>query len=116
MIDNNSLHISKKVHEMRLHPLPFSQIAAGEKIYELRLYDEKRRALSVGDEILFWERGTERRLRARINALLPFSSFEAVFSALPLAEMGFPEGADPALMRAYYSAEEEERWVIVSIP
>ena len=115
MNDNNSLHINSKTHEMRLSVLPFSQIARGEKVYEVRLLDEKRRALSVGDEILFRERGTDASLRARIRALLPFSSFRDAFAALPLPKLGFPEGADPALMYAYYTPKEEAKWGVLVI-
>lgn len=40
-------------HIMRLNPLPFKMIASGEKTIELRLNDEKRRLINVGDEITF---------------------------------------------------------------
>lgn len=115
MIDNSSLHISENIHEMRLSSLPFSQIARGEKTYEVRLRDEKRRALSVGDEILFRERDGAGVLRARITALLPFSSFREAFSALPPAKLGFPEGASGEVMHAYYTPPEEAKWGVLVI-
>ena len=40
-------------HEMSLRPGPFAMIADGRKRYELRLHDEKRRAITVGDTITF---------------------------------------------------------------
>ena len=40
-------------HEMRLDPTPFAAIARGDKTLELRLYDEKRKAIARGDLILF---------------------------------------------------------------
>ena len=38
-------------HEMRLHDVPFKKIQAGTKTIEMRLYDEKRQMIQVGDEI-----------------------------------------------------------------
>ena len=45
-------------HEMRLHDTPFKMIQAGTKTIELRLYDEKRQQIQVGDEIEFHSRVT----------------------------------------------------------
>ncbi|WP_417150642.1 hypothetical protein [Ruminococcus sp.] len=38
---------------MRLNPSPFAMIENREKTIELRLNDEKRRLINVGDEITF---------------------------------------------------------------
>ena len=115
MIDNSSLHISQKVHEMRLAAHPFSQILRGEKTLEIRLFDEKRRALSVGDAIVFCERDTKKTVRARITALFRFSSFREAFSALSRSEMGFSEAEDANAMYRYYSPEEEAKWGVLVI-
>ncbi len=40
-------------HVMKLRPNPFSMIKSRQKTIELRLYDEKRQLLSVGDIIRF---------------------------------------------------------------
>lgn len=41
------------VHEMKLHESPFKKIKSGKKTVELRLYDDKRRKINIGDKILF---------------------------------------------------------------
>lgn len=41
------------IHEMKLNNEPFTLIKAGTKVIELRLNDEKRRKLAVGDKIEF---------------------------------------------------------------
>ncbi|MBQ1852397.1 MAG: ASCH domain-containing protein, partial [Lachnospiraceae bacterium] len=38
---------------MQLQPEPFDLIKSGAKTIELRLYDEKRRKIRIGDEIVF---------------------------------------------------------------
>ena len=40
-------------HIMRLNPAPFAMVERREKTIELRLNDEKRRLINVGDEITF---------------------------------------------------------------
>ena len=42
-----------KNHIMNLNPSPFKMIREGNKTIELRLYDEKRKKLSIGDTITF---------------------------------------------------------------
>ena len=41
------------IHEMNLHEDPFLLINAGYKTIEMRLYDEKRKKINVGDIIEF---------------------------------------------------------------
>ena len=40
-------------HHMNLNPQPFSMIADGTKTIELRLLDEKRSLISVGDTLIY---------------------------------------------------------------
>lgn len=40
-------------HKMSLRNKPFNNIKSGTKTIELRLYDEKRKLISVGDIITF---------------------------------------------------------------
>ena len=44
------------IHQMSLRPHPFEKIKLGEKTIELRLYDEKRKEIKVGDTIEFFFR------------------------------------------------------------
>ena len=107
-------------HEMRLHPAPFAMIKSGQKRIELRLMDEKRRRVRVGDLIRFCSTGTPAEsLIARVSAIYPFSSFEELYRSLPLEDCGYrPEevaSASPADMASYYSEEEEKRFGVVGI-
>ena len=62
------------VHEMRLKMQPFNSIKSGEKIYELRLYDEKRQKIKCGDYIVFTAENGE-RLTAKVTDILRFNDF-----------------------------------------
>ena len=106
-------------HEMRLDAAPFAAIARGDKTVEMRLYDEKRRRIALGDEILFCERGTDRTLSASVVALHRFPTFRELYAALPLTSCGYtPEEvatASPADMERYYSLAEQERYGVLGI-
>lgn len=47
------MSVEQKIHTMGLQRKYFDQIRNGQKIYEGRLYDEKRRLIEIGDIIEF---------------------------------------------------------------
>lgn len=106
-------------HEMRLNPAPFRMIQSGEKTIELRLFDEKRRRISVKDTITFTETDTGEKLRVRVTALHVFPSFDELYRTLPLKECGYTEAeaktAGPDDMLAYYSREQQQKYGVVGI-
>jgi ASC-1-like (ASCH) protein len=106
-------------HEMRLDPAPFRMIRSGETTIELRLYDEKRRRIAVGDTIVFTETETGEQMTVSVTALHIFPSFEKLYRALPLTKCGYTEAeqktAGPDDMLAYYSAEQQRQYGVVGI-
>lgn len=106
-------------HEMSLRPKPFEAIASGAKRYELRLHDEKRREIKIGDEVLFTCMPDERRVLTRVIGLHPFADFAALYAALPLTECGYTKDnvhrADPHDMEAYYPPEKQARYGVLAI-
>lgn len=104
-------------HEMRLDSAPFAAIARGEKTVEMRLYDEKRRQIAVGDEILFSERGGTAALTATVVALHIFPSFTELYAAFPKEALGYAAGetAHPSDMEKYYSPAEQRMHGVVGI-
>ena len=106
-------------HAMKLHPAPFEMIKSGEKTIELRLYDEKRQKIRMGDEIVFTNNITGETLRRTVCKLHQFDSFEDLYKSLPLLKCGYTEEnvamAHPSDMEAYYSAQEQEKYGVVGI-
>jgi len=105
---------------MRLNPLPFSMIASGKKTFELRLYDEKRQKIAVGDTIRFTDvSDATRALYTKVKDLFIFPSFDALYKALPLVECGYTadsvKQASPEDMRQYYSPEQEKQYGVLAI-
>ena len=107
-------------HTLNLHPQPFALIADGRKTIELRLYDEKRSRIQVGDTLVFVHtEDASQTLTARVTALHLFPDFAALYAALPLEKCGYlPEEiatASPADMNVYYSAERQAQYGVVGI-
>ena len=107
------------LHTMNLNPAPFEMIRDGRKTLELRLYDEKRRRIKIGDTIRFENTQTGETLTAAVMELHVFDSFTALYQALPLLECGYTEetvsSAKPDDMDAYYSKEEQRQYGVVGI-
>lgn len=53
-------------HKMRLAQIPFEAIRTGNKTIEMRLYDEKRSAINVGDEIEFENIDTRQIIKSEL--------------------------------------------------
>lgn len=107
-------------HQMNLHAAPFDMIARGSKTIELRLYDEKRRRIKVGDEIVFTHSNdATRTLRCRVIALHVFASFKELYNTLPLLNCGYTEAdiatASPDDMSLYYTKEQQAADGVVGI-
>ncbi len=106
-------------HYYNLKKAPFEAIRSGEKVYELRLYDEKRKLLSVGDEIVFDCGDYEETLRVRVKKLHIFGSFEELYKVLPLEKCGYKKeelaAASYKDMEEYYPRERQENYGVVGI-
>ena len=105
------------IHELHLDPAPFLAIAEGRKTVEMRLFDEKRRAIAVGDTLFIRERGGVRTLLAVVVALHRYADFPSLYRALPHTALGYPAGAvgDPADMEAYYPLSEQKAYGALGI-
>lgn len=107
-------------HYMKLHNEPFMYIKSGPKTIELRLCDEKRKAICVGDEIEFSNTTDKNQtLLCSVVALHKFSSFDELYSALPLLKCGYTKDdiatASPDDMNQYYSKEEQRKYGVLGI-
>ncbi len=108
------------LHHMKLNPEPYRKIRQGKKTIELRLYDEKRRKLEIGDIIEFVNiENEEFSVKARVLALHIFSSFKELYENLPLDKCGYTEGNIDAAsykdMEKFYSLKEQDKYGVIGI-
>ena len=109
-----------KEHVMNLTPAPMQEIRTGNKTIELRLNDEKRKQISVGDTIKFINtEDSNDILRVKVAYLFLFSLFAELYDNLPLLNCGYNENnintASPDDMEMYYSREKQNKYGVVGI-
>ncbi len=107
-------------HYMNLNPQPFAMIESGQKTIELRLWDERRQGIQVGDTILFTHtENSEKSLTVTVRKLHIFDSFAQLYQKLPLLQCGYTlenvARAHPSDMDQYYSAEKQKQYGVVGI-
>lgn len=107
-------------HTMRLQKTPFILIKNGIKNIELRLNDEKRQKIQIGDKIVFRLcNSNKEEIKATVCALHHADSFSNLFKQLSLYDCGFSGVNDVneavECMRKYYSTELVEQYGVVGI-
>ena len=102
---------------MKLNPKYFEFMKNGTKRIEIRLNDEKRSLLKVGDEIEFTNRDTNEKLSVDIINLYKYPSFKELYKHFNKIELGYAEDepAESKDMEAYYSKEEQDKYGVLGI-
>lgn len=106
------------LHQMKLRTLPFEKIKNGSKTIELRLNDEKRQTVQVGDFIEFsCLDEPKQKIQTRVTALHHFSSFEELYTALPKEKLGYTPAETPVPdhMNEYYPRKKQEQYGFLGI-
>lgn len=108
-----------KTIEMHLNDKPFEMIKSGKKTMEIRIYDEKRQKIDMGDEIVFLDINEENRILAKVTGLFVASSFEILLNKVGGVKAGWKKTDSLEYMlsdlRKIYSMEEENEWGVVGI-
>lgn len=117
-IDGNNVR-EKDAVEMHLANEPFEKIKSGDKTVEIRLYDEKRKKLKVGDSITFYKGDNyDEWITATVVALHRFKSFAELFASDLFPKTGcgnMTVGEATDSMYHYYTREQEKVYGILAI-
>ncbi|MCL4362869.1 ASCH domain-containing protein [Candidatus Marsarchaeota archaeon] len=108
------------IHEMSLTSAPFDKIKNRKKTIEIRLYDEKRRGVKVGDIILFSKLPDKKeKIKVGVVGLSIFKSFHELFSNFDKSKFGHDQTLSIEdqinLQREHYTSEEEKQNGVVGI-
>ena len=105
-----------KVH---LHKEVFDIVKDGIKDVEVRLNDEKRRQLKVGDKLIFISRGNYTdQITAIVKKLVYFKDFVEVTKAYEMKRIYLEDTSLDEyleLMSKFYSRKEQEKYGVVAI-
>lgn len=107
------------IHKMHLVPHAFEMIRDGSKSYELRLYDEKRSQVQVGDTICFSSsENPKEKVSARVQQMVISKSFKELYKKIPLICCGYTkdnvDNARPEDMEVFYTPEQQKIWGVVA--
>lgn len=106
-------------HEMKLQPKFFDFIKYGTKRIELRLYDEKRRNIELGDKIVFKkEPELDETVEATVVGLLRYNSFKELFEDFDISLLADKSMTKEELLKGleeFYTVEKQEKYGILGI-
>ena len=105
------------IHKMTLAPAPFKYISLGKKTIEMRLYDEKRSKIKVGDEIEFENIDTHQKIKCEVINITRYKDFFELYSNYDKTSIGYDvnETANAEDMYAYYSSDQIEKYDVLAI-
>ena len=105
------------IHKMNLNDEPFNSIKKGFKTIEMRLYDEKRRLINIGNIIEFNNRTSNEKIYVKVIQLHIFNNFKELYESFDKVLLGYKEYdiASPNDMNIYYSKEEQDKYGVVGI-
>ena len=117
----------KETFELRLNKKPFESIKncektvsvkGGTKTIEMRLYDEKRQQINIGDFIVFKLRDNEEeQIKTVVQDVDVFLNFEELYKNYDKVSLGYKNDEDASYkdMEEYYSKEEQAKYGVVAI-
>jgi ASC-1-like (ASCH) protein len=104
-------------YSFNLQPQFFDSIKNGQKKIEVRLYDEKRRQIKIGDLIEFSkEPEREEKVLVRVTGILNYETFTLLANDFPSTMFGHPDTED--LLKSiytFYKPEDEQKYTVVGI-
>ena len=102
---------------MKLQPYPFDSIKSGQKIIEVRLYDEKRREIKLGDTIVFKREPKQTdTMHTEVIGLLRYRTFADLTNDFPTSYFGHSDKED--LLKSiyiFYTKEQEAQYGVLGI-
>ena len=107
-------------HTIKVQPLYYEKIKSGEKIYEVRLFDEKRKLMHAGDTLIIKKEPLlNEEIVCQIENLVHFKTFSEMAGNLPLNLVGFDSTCSvkdvTRIYYSFYSKQDEEKFGVVAI-
>lgn len=97
----------------------YDKIKTGEKVIELRLNDQKRQLMKIGDIIRFGlEPERNEYVEAKIIGLIKYRDFKSLLNDIPLNLLGFNNMTKEdvlTLLHDIYTEYDEKRFGVIGI-
>jgi len=102
-------------HKMKLVDFAFNKIKSGEKNIEIRLNDEKRKLINIGDIIEFTNIDTREIIKVKVVNLYKYKSFKDLFDNYDNKSLGLSKLDTYEIMNNFYSIEDQEKYGALAI-
>ena len=106
-------------HVLKLQPKYFDYIEKGTKRIELRLYDEKRQKINIGDTIVFKkEPELTTSMEVKVIGLLRYNTFEDLFKDFDIKIMADELVTKEELLNvidSFYTKDEQSKYGVIGI-
>ena len=106
-------------HEMKIQPEYYNFILNGTKKIEIRLFDEKRQQIKIGDVIKFLkEPELNESFNAKVIGLLRYNSFEEMFKDFDisiLSDESMTKDELISVLEQFYTKEKQEKYGVLGI-
>lgn len=116
-IEKYDIIYNMKTHEMNLQPKYFDYIKSGTKRIELRLFDEKRQQIQLGDIIEF-AKSEDEKFKAEVIGLLRYGSFDDLFEDFDisiLADRSMTKQELLDVLSEFYTPEKQAKYGVIGI-
>ena len=106
-------------HKLKLQPKYFRYINEGTKRVELRLYDEKRKNINIGDIIEFVkEPELKESIKVKVIGLLRYNSFRTLVNDLDISIVADSSETKETLLKdleEFYTQDKQEKYGVLGI-
>ena len=105
------------IHNMKLQNDPFIKIKNGSKTIEMRLNDEKRKKINIGDSIEFTNIETNEKLICKVLNLYKYKNFEELYKNHDKMSIGYDkdEVSNSNDMKKYYAEDKINKYGVLGI-
>lgn len=107
------------IYEMKLTNKYYNYILDGTKRIELRLYDEKRRKIKIGDKIKFINKDNlNKYFYVKVIGILRYDTFDDLFNDFDISILASNNISKDELkidLEKFYSKEKQEKYGVVGL-
>lgn len=106
-------------HKIKLKPQYYNYMLYGTKRIEIRLYDEKRQQIKIGDTIIFLkEPDLNESFKTKVTGLLRYNSFEDMFKDFDtsiLSDKSMTKKDLINVLEQFYTKEKQKQYGVLGI-
>ena len=106
-------------HSIKLQPEYYNYILNGTKRIEIRLFDEKRKLINIGDKIrILKEPDLVESFEVKVVERLRYKDFESLFNDFDISMLADKSLTKEELLddlEKYYSKEKQEKYGVLGI-